>query len=181
MNERIKELRKNLNLTLEKFGKRLGVTKVTISNIENGNRNLTEQMLISICREFNVNENWLRNGEGEMFNSVPNSTMEQLRNEFHLDEFSFNLVYEYLKLPEEKRNVVRELFQNAISAEQTSTNVPAENSIQSNQSTTSTLNLSTEVIEEQYKKSNLRGASKTDATASNITEDIEKRKNIANK
>lgn len=54
-------------MTLEKFGDKVGVTKVAISNIEKGNRNLTDQMAISICREFNVNENWLRTGEGEMF------------------------------------------------------------------------------------------------------------------
>ena len=65
--ERVKEIRKSLGLTLEKFGDKVGVTKVAISNIEKGNRNLTDQMAISICREFNVNENWLRTGEGEMF------------------------------------------------------------------------------------------------------------------
>lgn len=65
--ERVKELRKALGLTMEKFGNRLGVTKVAISNIERGNRKLTEQMLRSICREFDVNEDWLRTGEGEMF------------------------------------------------------------------------------------------------------------------
>lgn len=65
--ERVKELRKTLGLTMEKFGNRLGVTKVAISNIERGNRKLTEQMLRSICREFDVNEDWLRTGEGEMF------------------------------------------------------------------------------------------------------------------
>lgn len=65
--ERVKEVRNKLDLTLENFGKKLGVTKVAISNIERGNRNLTEQMLKSICREFDVSEDWLRTGEGEMF------------------------------------------------------------------------------------------------------------------
>ncbi len=65
--ERVKAVRKDLNMTLESFGKRLGVTKTAISNIENGARCLTDQMLLAICREFNVNENWLRTGEGDMF------------------------------------------------------------------------------------------------------------------
>ncbi len=68
--ERVKEIRKYFQLTLEKFGEKLGVGKTAISNIENGNRNLTEQMLRSICREFNVNEGWLRTGEGEMFEQL---------------------------------------------------------------------------------------------------------------
>lgn len=65
--ERVREVRKSLGLTLEKFGARLGVTKVAISNIEKGNRNLTEQMAKSICREFNVDYGWLTTGSGEMF------------------------------------------------------------------------------------------------------------------
>ena len=67
MNERIRQLRKSLGLTLEEFGAKVGVGKTAISNIENGNRNLTDQMFLSICREWNVNEEWLRTGEGEMF------------------------------------------------------------------------------------------------------------------
>lgn len=65
--ERIREVRNTLGLTLEKFGDRLGVTKVAISNIEKGNRNLTEQMTKAICREFNVDYMWLSTGDGEMF------------------------------------------------------------------------------------------------------------------
>lgn len=67
LKERIKELRKTLDLTLEGFGNKIGVTKTTISRIENGVNSVTNQMLTSICREFNVNEEWLRTGEGEMF------------------------------------------------------------------------------------------------------------------
>ena len=66
-NERVKEVRKALGLTLEKFGERIGVTRGSMSNIENGNRNLTEQMTKSICREFSVDYIWLTTGEGEMF------------------------------------------------------------------------------------------------------------------
>lgn len=69
--ERVKQIRKQKRMTLEKFGEKVGVTKQTISRIENGINSLTEQMLLSICREFNVNENWLRSGEGEMFTDVP--------------------------------------------------------------------------------------------------------------
>lgn len=67
MNERLKLLRKELHITLDQFGERVGVTKSAISNIENGNRSLTEQMIKSICREFDVDEEWLRNGTGSMF------------------------------------------------------------------------------------------------------------------
>lgn len=65
--ERVKEIRKTLGLTLEKFGEKLGVGKTAISNIEKGNRNLTEQMTKSICREYGVDYIWLTTGNGEMF------------------------------------------------------------------------------------------------------------------
>lgn len=67
MNERVKQLRKTLDLTMEKFGDRLGVKKNSISQIESGKNSLTEQMIKSICREFDVDEEWLRNGTGSMF------------------------------------------------------------------------------------------------------------------
>lgn len=70
MNERVKQLRKELGLSGEKFGGRLGVSKTAVSLIESGKNNLTDQMIISICREFNVNEEWLRHGTGDMFISM---------------------------------------------------------------------------------------------------------------
>lgn len=67
VSERVKELRKSMNLTLEKFGNKLGVEKSAISKIENGENGLTDQMTKLMVKEFGVNENWLRTGEGEMF------------------------------------------------------------------------------------------------------------------
>lgn len=71
--ERIRELRKKSGLTMEKFGERLGVGKTAISKIENDERNLTGQMILSICREFEVNEDWLRYGIGEMYTPITRS------------------------------------------------------------------------------------------------------------
>ena len=79
MKERVKELRKKLGLTLEKFGEKLGVTKQTVSRIENGVNSLTDQMFKSICREFNVNEEWLRNGTGEMLKPTPSDALYKLK------------------------------------------------------------------------------------------------------
>lgn len=68
-NERIKKIRKeSLGYSLEKFGKCVGVTRAAMSNIESGTRGVTDQMRRSICREFGVNEKWLRDGTGSMFN-----------------------------------------------------------------------------------------------------------------
>lgn len=68
--KRVKEVRKSKNMTLEKFGEVLGVKKTTISRIENGVNSLTDQMAKSISREFEVSEDWLRTGVGEMLVSI---------------------------------------------------------------------------------------------------------------
>ena len=65
--ERVKEIRKAKGLTLEKFGDKIGLKKNSISQIENGKNELTEANSKAICREYNVNEEWLKNETGEMF------------------------------------------------------------------------------------------------------------------
>lgn len=66
--ERIRQFRKNaLSLTMEKFGERIGITSASLSNIENGKTNPSDQTIRSICREFRVREEWLRDGEEPMF------------------------------------------------------------------------------------------------------------------
>jgi len=67
LNTSLKAIRKSVLLSQEEFGKKLGITGAAISKIESGNRNVTEQMTLAIIREFDVNEQWLRTGEGEMF------------------------------------------------------------------------------------------------------------------
>lgn len=78
MKERIYKLRKEFGLTLDKFGDRLGVTKTAISRLEKGDRNVTDQMVRSICREFNVREEWLRDGVGPMFEGDEPEPLEAL-------------------------------------------------------------------------------------------------------
>ena len=67
MNERIKKLRQALNLSQDEFGKRLGVTRGAITNIELNKVEPKPLFVDLICQEFNASENWIRTGEGEMF------------------------------------------------------------------------------------------------------------------
>lgn len=76
--ERVKEVRKTLGLTLEKFGERLGLKKNAISQIETGKNALTEQNVKAICREFGVDYMWLTTGEGEMFVENDDDFMERI-------------------------------------------------------------------------------------------------------
>ncbi|EPD66033.1 hypothetical protein HMPREF1216_00448 [Coprococcus sp. HPP0048] len=67
MKERLKKLRKNLDLTQQAFADKIGMKQNTIAQYEMGRTTPSDAIVFSICREFGVNEKWLRNGEGEMF------------------------------------------------------------------------------------------------------------------
>ncbi len=105
--ERIKAIRKELGLTLEKFGEKLGVTKTTISRIEKGVNNLTDQMARSICREYNVDYDYLMYGEGDMFTDLPKTIVDELCMQFDLDDFDRSVVEMYLDLPAELRQAIK--------------------------------------------------------------------------
>jgi len=71
MRERIRALRKALRLNQKEFAQRLGMKSTTLSMIEVGDNELTEKNIKLVCMTFNVNENWLRTGKGEMFAASP--------------------------------------------------------------------------------------------------------------
>lgn len=76
MNERIKDLRKRLNLTQQEFADRLSIKRGAVANYEVGRNTPSDSVIALICREFNVSERWLREGEGEMF--LPQNDTDEL-------------------------------------------------------------------------------------------------------
>lgn len=114
--ERIKAARKSLGLTLEEFGKKLGVGKTAISKLEKGERNLTDQMSLSIRREFNVREEWLRDGTGEMFEPAASDELDALAKEYGLSEGEKILIEHYVKLDESSRRAVIDFIIDTASA-----------------------------------------------------------------
>ena len=85
MKDRLKKLRKTLDLTQQAFADRIGMKQNTIAQYEMGRTIPSDAIIFSICREFNVNENWLRTGEGDMF-------MEMSRDE-QIEEFIGDLLH----------------------------------------------------------------------------------------
>lgn len=113
--ERVKAIRKAKEMSMEQFGERIGnISKSTISNIENGNRNLTDLMLKSICSEFNVNEDWLRTGAGGPENMfIPEdmrylNTVGRLGNE--QNEFKKFCINMLMELPDKYWDYIYEEF-----------------------------------------------------------------------
>lgn len=94
--ERVRTLRKELSLTQSDFGKRLGVGKTAISKIEKNENSLTDRMFNSICREFNVNEYWLRSGEGDMFLPFKNEVSETLAQLLEVSNPFYDLILDMM-------------------------------------------------------------------------------------
>lgn len=112
--ERIREIRKELGLTLEKFGKKLGVGKTAISKIEKGENSLTEQMAKSICREYNVSYDYLTYGDGEMFTDLPATIVDELCIQYDLDDFDQAIVEMYIELSPDEKAVVKKMMREFI-------------------------------------------------------------------
>ena len=107
MDNRVRQLRQFLNISQEEFGKRIGITKSSVSNFEKGTRNMSEQTIKSICREFNVSIAWLKEGKGDMFTDLPETILDQLVEEYHLDYFDKELIKKYLDLTDSEREVIK--------------------------------------------------------------------------
>ena len=103
MNERIKELRKTLKISQEKFGARIKISGASVSKIESGENNPSEQTLSLIISEFNVSESWLRDGVGDMFKSSSGEA-ERLVKKYSFPEIVGKLltVYEGLNINQQE-------------------------------------------------------------------------------
>lgn len=110
-NTRVREIRKTISLTLEQFGNRIGVGNTAISKIERGENALTPMARKLICREFGVNENWLKTGEGEMFSRTEKDELDDVLTKFDLPLELRGLFLNYLELSESAKDEVRKLIQ----------------------------------------------------------------------
>ena len=108
VNERLAQLRSELHLSMEKFGSRIGVTRSGISKMESGSSGLSEQTILSICREFRVNYFWLTEGKGEMFTGTPESVVDEIAEDYHLDDIDKKIIEKYLELSAEQRQVIKD-------------------------------------------------------------------------
>ena len=114
--DRIKKVRKSLDLTQEAFATRIGSVQNTITGYESGRRNPSAPVISLICKEFNVNKEWLRNGTGEMFNPEPCDELDSLADKFNLSHGEYIFLEKYLKLKREERDNVFDFIMDVCSA-----------------------------------------------------------------
>lgn len=97
MNRRIKKIRRDADLTQAAFAARIGMKQNSIALIESGKRNISDQAILSICREFGVNEEWLRTGEGEMYKPMPLGQLDSLARDLGLTHRDYVFLEKLLK------------------------------------------------------------------------------------
>ena len=115
---RVKEIRQELNLSMEKFGAPIGVSRSSINNIEKGLHHPSEIVIRSICREYNIDYAWLTEGIGEnKFISIPESKIDQIMEDYGLTEKERPLVRGYLEAPEEVRQQVADYLNSIVERE----------------------------------------------------------------
>lgn len=103
MKKRIRKLRKELDMTQQQFAERIGVKRNSYANYETGRNTPIDAVIKSICREFSVNEEWLRTGNGEMFIASPSAALDMLQVEYGLSDGDYVLIEKFVKLKAEKR------------------------------------------------------------------------------
>ncbi len=109
MNERLLELRTvYLKLSQEEFGNKIGVSRAAVSRYESGDRSLSESILLSICRVFHVNYHWLVYDEGDPFSNVPETVVDEIAEEYELDEIDRKMLEKYLSLSRNQRQVIKD-------------------------------------------------------------------------
>ena len=108
---RIKSLRKEvLKLTQAKFGEKIGLKSTAIGQMESGDRNVTDRTILLICNKFNVNEEWLRNGTGEMFIESNTFSLDEYLKQRKVSELEADIVKAYFDIPFDKRQELIENF-----------------------------------------------------------------------
>jgi transcriptional regulator with XRE-family HTH domain len=115
INERINSLRKILHLSQEEFGKKIGMKKSAVSKIEKGINNMSDASIMLLCHEFNVNEEWLRDGRGEMFRK-PTDLFTLLGYKSNsMDAETEIVIRNFLLLPDDDRKKFMEFFKKIVS------------------------------------------------------------------
>ena len=103
-NDRVKLLRNTLQLNQETFGEKLGIKKSAVSKIEKGENNLKDQLAKLICKTYNVNYFWLRDGVGEMFIDLPETVIDEIKVTYHLTDKEERMIKNYLSLSKDDRS-----------------------------------------------------------------------------
>lgn len=114
INERIKKIRNDLGLSQKSFAEKMGLSRDVISNIEYGRTDVKDNVVKSICKFYRVNYFWLTEGNGEPYLGPPEILMDDVIEEYNLDEMDREIIEEYVKLSPDMRNAIKQFIRNVV-------------------------------------------------------------------
>ncbi|MEK5069777.1 helix-turn-helix transcriptional regulator [Sporosarcina sp. FSL K6-1508] len=106
MNERLKQLRKQLSLNQNEMAERMNLSRSHISSLENGVREITDRIINDVCREFDIKEEWIRTGKGEMFVQSETFSLDEKAQKNNLTELEIDIIQSYMELNKETRSEI---------------------------------------------------------------------------
>lgn len=191
---RIKKIRKELDLTQAEFAARIGSVQNTVTGYENGRRNPSAPVISLICREFDIREEWLRTGEGKMFKPNASDVLDQLAYKYKLFNFDYVMIEKFLAMPPDLRRAIYDHFHDVDTtlaemdpyAPAYTENKPPQpvdrisETIKDQQKENATLGMSAEQAEAEYIKRISENAQKGESTASNTTDATDGKRKISN-
>lgn len=179
MIKRIIQIREQNGLSQEKFAEKIGLSRNFINQLENGKKNASDRTILDICREFNINENWLRYGTEPMRSSSEDEISEYVNNLLAKDNPFYDLIKgimkTYDKLDSKSQEILQHFSEELLKELHTSANEKLNNT---NSITTEAATSETNSVreaEEEYIKSRLNSVKNTDSFATSITTDVSKK------
>lgn len=168
MNERFKKIREEFGFSQEKFGEIIGLSKSGISNIESGQRKVTEKHIKLLSSELNINPDWIRTGEGSMQISSDTFSLDEYAQQKGLSQLEFDIIKGYMELDKDLRKGLMSHFKSIFNKHQ-------DIEIEDKTSPTDPTEKSVEQLEEEYKKMYSENVSKQGVSVSSgIEGDINK-------
>ncbi|ACD23442.1 helix-turn-helix transcriptional regulator [Clostridium botulinum] len=118
MNNRLKEIRLHFNKTQEEFANSINIkSKAHISALESGKRSITDRIISDVCNQYNINEDWLRNGIKPMLVQTPNDELKQFALKYKFNDIEYKFLSEYVKLDVDKRSDLVGFLENIMNSD----------------------------------------------------------------
>lgn len=168
MQERLKKIREYFDMTQSEFAKKLGIGQSTLAMMEVSKRDISDRHIKTICAICNINERWLRTGEGEMISDSDTFSLDEYAQQKGLSQLEFDIIKGYMELDKDLRKGLMSHFKSIFNKHQ-------DIEIEDKTSPTDPTEKSVEQLEEEYKKMYSENVSKQGVSVSSgIEGDINK-------
>lgn len=170
MQERLKKIREYFDMTQLEFAKKLGIGQSTLAMMEVSKRDISDRHIKTICAICNINERWLRTGEGEMISDSETFSLDEYAKQRQVSDLELDIIKLYFELDSDTRRGLLKHFKDGLLKDK-----PTAETEKEHDKNTPSNEPTLEELEEEYKKRHYKSVSKTESSVSSgIEENISK-------